>query len=75
MKFSIKDFFSKKDQIPSFLWIWSHLLRKSLMEKFILCAVYINPLQVNVSFLHPLKTFEFFIFSGGVERKYLTKLD
>ena len=35
MKFSIKDFFSKYDQIPSFLWIWSHLLKKSLMENFI----------------------------------------
>ena len=32
MKFSIKDFFSKWDQIRSFLRIWSHLLKKSLME-------------------------------------------
>ena len=32
MKFSIKDFFSKCDQILSFLRIWSHLLKKSLME-------------------------------------------
>ena len=32
MKFSIKDFFSK-------LRIWSHLLKKSLMENFIFCAV------------------------------------
>ena len=39
MKFSIKDFFSKCDQIRSFLRIWSHLLRKSLMENFIFCAV------------------------------------
>ena len=39
MKFSIKDFFSKYDQIRSFLRIWSHLLRKSLMENFIFCAV------------------------------------
>ena len=39
MRFSIKDFFSKFDQIYSFLWIWSHLLKKSLMENFILCAV------------------------------------
>ena len=30
MKFSIKDFFSKCDQIRSFLRIWSHLLKKSL---------------------------------------------
>ena len=34
MKFFIKDFFSKCDQICSFLWIWSHLLKKSLMENF-----------------------------------------
>ena len=39
MKFYIKDFFSKCDQIRSFLRIWSHLLKKSLMEDFIFCAV------------------------------------
>ena len=39
MKFSIKDFFSKCDQIRSFLRIWSHLLKQSLMENFIFCAV------------------------------------
>ena len=32
MKFSIKDFFSKCDQIRTKLRIWSHLLKKSLME-------------------------------------------
>ena len=35
MKFSIKDFFSKCDQICSFLRNWSNLLKKSLMESFI----------------------------------------
>ena len=39
MKFSIKDFFSKCDQIRSFLRIWSHLLKKSLMGNSIFCAV------------------------------------
>ena len=39
MKFSIKDFSSKCDEIRSFLRIWSHLLKKSLMANFILCAV------------------------------------
>ena len=40
MKFSIKDdFFSKCDQIHSFLRIWSHLMKKSLMENFFFCAV------------------------------------
>ena len=38
MKFSIKDLFSKCDQIRSKLWIWSHLMKKSLMENFIFCA-------------------------------------
>ena len=39
MKFSIKYFCSKCDEIPSFLQIWSHLLKKSLTENFIFCAV------------------------------------
>ena len=39
MKFSIKDFFSICDQIRSFLRIWSHLLKNSLMENFVFCAV------------------------------------
>ena len=40
MKFFIMDFFSKCDQIRSFLRIWSHLLKKSLMENFNFCAVF-----------------------------------
>ena len=39
MKFIIKDFFSKCDQIRRKLQIWSHLLKKSLMENFIFCTV------------------------------------
>ena len=39
MKFSIIDFFSKCDQIRSFLRSWSCLSKKSLMENFIFCAV------------------------------------
>ena len=41
IKFSNKDFFSKYDQIRRFLRIWSHLLKKSLMENFTFCAVYL----------------------------------
>ena len=44
MKFPIKDFLSKCDQIHSFLLNWSHLLKKSLMENFIFCAVIYHPL-------------------------------
>ena len=39
MKFSINDFFSECDQICRKLPIWSHLLKKSLIENFIFCAV------------------------------------
>ena len=39
MKFCIKDFSSKCDQIRRKLSIWSHLLEKSFMENFSLCAV------------------------------------
>ena len=42
----MKDFFSKCDQVRSFLWIWSHLLRKSLMKNFIFCTVK----QLHVAF-------------------------
>ena len=38
-KFPIKDFFSKCDQIRRKLRIWSLLMKKSLMENFIFCAV------------------------------------
>ena len=40
MKFSIKDFPIKCDQIRSFLRIWSHLLKKSLMEDFVQWALW-----------------------------------
>ena len=39
LKLSIKDFFSKFGQIRRKLRIWSHLLKKSLMENFTFCAV------------------------------------
>ena len=39
MKFSIEVFLSIRDQIRSFRPIWSHLLKKSLMENFIFCLV------------------------------------
>ena len=39
MKFCIKVFFSKRDQIHKFLPIRSDLLKKSLMEDIIFCVV------------------------------------
>ena len=40
IKFFIKDFFSKFDQIRMKLRIWSHLLKKSFIKNFIFCAVW-----------------------------------
>ena len=48
MKFSIKNFFSKCDQIRNFQRIWTHLLKKSLMKKSIFCAVH---LQENIQLI------------------------
>ena len=70
LKFSIKDFFSKCDQIGSFQRIWSHLLKKSLMENFIFCTVFINPFLDNAPILYWLKTPEnlwVLNFSGGIK--------
>ena len=39
MKFSVKNFFSKCDQIRSFLQTGSYLLKKSSMENFLFCTV------------------------------------
>ena len=54
MKFSIIDFFNTCDQIRSFLQIWSHLLKKSLLkENFIFCAVLITLLSLCAKwFIH-----------------------
>ena len=35
IKFPIKDFFSKYEQVRSFLWIWSYLLKKNLVETLV----------------------------------------
>ena len=62
--FSIKGFFRKCGQIRSFLQIWSHLLKKSLIENFVFCAVsylfYRSKWESNNYFehiFHPINTF------------------
>ena len=47
MKFSIKDFFSKCDKIRKKLGIWLHILKKSLIENFIFCAVILMVFKVK----------------------------
>ena len=49
MKFSINNFFSKCDKICSFLRICSHLLKKSLKENFIFCAMILLVLKKAVT--------------------------
>ena len=49
MKFSIKNFFSKCDQIRRKLRIWSHLLKKSIIENFIFCTVQTIRFRLNMS--------------------------
>ena len=51
MKFSIKVFFSKCDQIRSFLWIFFTFTEKTLMENFIFCAVCSNSFNANFLFV------------------------
>ena len=53
MKFSIDDFFSKCEQIRRKLQICSHLLKISLMESFIFCAVKycIEMLSLDLKFM------------------------
>ena len=47
MKFPTIDFFSKCDQIHSLLRIWSHLLKKSLMENIVFFAVNIANISLK----------------------------
>ena len=57
MKFSIKDFFGKCDQIRSFLRIWSPLLKKSLMENFNFCAVSVVKISSSDTTWYPVQTY------------------
>ena len=66
MKFSIKDVFSKCDQIYNKLRIWSHLLNKPLIENFIFCAVF---KQCNYVILALTKLLRFEIYSSRLLNK------
>ena len=61
MKFSIKDFFSKRDQIRIFPRIWLHLLEKSLMENFVVWAV--RGLRVRGVLSEALYCWSYYFFS------------
>ena len=56
MKFSVGEFFSKRDSILKKLWIWSHLLEKPLTENlnFLCCEkiLEIKSVQRNTTFFN-----------------------
>ena len=52
MKFSIKAFFKKYDQIRRKLPFWLLLLKKYLMENFIFCAVCCEKFKKIYNFKH-----------------------
>ena len=55
MKFSIMDFFSKCGQIRRKLRIWSHLLKKSLMENFFCAVIHHSSWQLHITWSINLK--------------------
>ena len=67
MKFSIKGFLSKCDQIRSSLRIWSHILKNSLLENLLFCVVHRMRTHLSITQWQSKKTFENpFIFSGRI---------
>ena len=50
MNFSINHFFSKYDQLRRKLQIWSHLLKKSIIENFIFCVAKTRTFWGSVNF-------------------------
>ena len=61
IKFSIKNFFSKFDQIHNLLWICSHLRKKSSMENFIFCVVTAKNRKHHKNYLLCRTPFRYFL--------------
>ena len=73
-RFSIKDLFSKCDQIRRKLRIWSHLLKKSLIENFNFCAVNIVISRLRCNFAILSERFcENYISLNADKRHFLTQ--
>ena len=73
MKFSNKDFFSKCDQICRFLRIWSHVLKKSLIENIRLKIFFLLFLSASYLFSNSLIRncfFENFNYDTQLFQKY-----
>ena len=65
MKFSIKNFLSKSEEIGSFLRIWSYLLKKSLVEHILFCAWILEQLP-NTTFLKTLRYDYYLFYAAGL---------
>ena len=74
MKFSIKDFFSKFDKIRRKKRIWSHLLKTSLMENFIFCAVNIVVRVPADLYLGPFETTTITLFFSKIVTAFCNKV-
>ena len=63
MKFSIKDYLCKCDQIRRKSLVWSHLTKKSFMENFIFCATIVNYKKIKFRLIL-IYRFSSLIYSG-----------
>ena len=74
LRFFIKNFFSKCDQIRRKLWIWSHLLKKSLMENFIFCAVTVGQKKMcQINGNQNISVFQYYILIFNINTRYKIK--
>ena len=77
MKFSIMDFFSRCDQIHRKLRIWSHLLKKYLIENFIFWAVrkqILNGISITLSLIFK-DIWNKFLLSNEAALVYITRIN
>ena len=77
MKFSIKDLFSKCDQICRKMQIWSHLLKKSIMENFIFVCSVRNMITYDAELLYDVLNYKSLpqIFNIFKANRYKTELN
>ena len=72
IKFSIKDFFNKCDQICRKLPIWSHLLKKSLMENSFFLQCRPPPCSVLLNLYDEVNPSKINWFKGNVSSAFVS---
>ena len=74
LRFFIKNFFSKCDQIRRKLWIWSHLLKKFLMENFYFCAVTVGQKKMcQINGNQNISVFQYYVLIFNINTRYKIK--